>query len=91
MSIKPGPKMSDPTYDDVLQFVRQHSRPFVKSIEVHEQFDGVSRRTINERLNDLCDADKLEKSEIGANGIVWWLPDQESAAAKRSRPRSDSQ
>lgn len=83
--------MSDPTYDDVIQFVRRHSRPFVKSIEVHEQFNDVSRRTINKRLNDLCDAGELEKSKIGANGIVWWLPDQASASASRSRPASESQ
>jgi Fe2+ or Zn2+ uptake regulation protein len=83
--------MGDPTHEDVLQFVRENSKPFVKSVEVSERFDSVSRRTVNKRLNQLRERGALEKTEIGANGVVWWLPSQASEAAKRSRPASDSQ
>lgn len=91
MSSKRGPPMSEPTHDDVLQFVRENDKPFVKSVEVSEQFDSVSRRTVNKRLNQLRDRGALEKTEIGANGVVWWLPSQASASASRSRPASESQ
>jgi len=67
--------MSDPDYEQVLQFVREHSRPFVKSVEVSEEFPEVSRRTINERLNTLHDRDKIQKRKIGANGAVWYTED----------------
>lgn len=68
--------MSDPTYEQVLQFVRENDRPFVKSVEVSEEFSEVSRRTVNERLNTLHDRGKLEKRRIGANGVVWYVEDQ---------------
>jgi Fic family protein len=91
MSAKRGPKMSEPTYEDVLQFVRENPKPFVKSVEVSEAFEEVSRRTVNKRLNQLCNRGALEKTEIGANGVVWWLPDHSPPSASRSRPASESQ
>jgi len=91
MSTKRGPPMSEPSHEDVLEFVRENPKPFVKSVEVSEAFDDVSRRTVNKRLNQLCGRDALEKTEIGANGVVWWLPSQASDSASRSRPASESQ
>jgi len=76
MSTRRGPKMKSPTHDQVLQFVRQQNCPFVTTAEVAERFNSVTRRTINQRLNDLHDEDRIEKREIGARSVVWYLPSQ---------------
>jgi len=75
MSSKRGPKMQSPKHEDVAQFVRQSSCPFVTTKDVSEQFGSVSRRTIWNRLEDLEQRGKLEKREIGANSTVWYTPD----------------
>ncbi|WP_147435666.1 hypothetical protein [Halobellus sp. Atlit-38R] len=76
MSTKPGPKMKNPTHEQVLDFVREHSRPFVTTSDVLEKFSTVSRRTINKRLNDLHDRGELQKREIGAQSVVWYTESQ---------------
>lgn len=91
MSTKPGPKMSDPSHEEVLQFVLANPKPFVKTGEVAEEFDAVSQRTIHSRLDDLVNDGKLEKDEVGANGVVWYPPVQLSEDARRATPASDSQ
>lgn len=73
MSQKPGPKMKDPSHEEVLQFVREQRRPFVTTQEVAKEFDNVSRRTINARLNDLHQENKLKKREMGAGSVVWYV------------------
>ena len=88
MSSRPGPKMVDPSHEKVLQFVREHRRPFVTSREVAERFDSVSRRTINNRLNTLHDREQLGKRKIGARSIVWY---PQSTVDSASRPASESQ
>jgi len=77
MSTNRGPKMKDPTPNDVYQFVREKSRPFVTSKEVAERFNSVTRRTINERLNTLHDNDRLQKRKIGSNAVVWYVRDSQ--------------
>jgi hypothetical protein len=81
--------MMDPTHEQVVQFVRGHSRPFVTTAEVTDEFDTVSRRTINGRLNDLHDRGEIGKRKIGRGSVVWFL--QESAEKSASSPSSDSQ
>lgn len=94
MSSKPGRKMSDPTHSQVKQFVCQHSRPFVTSKEVAEEFGSVSRRTLNNRLNALVDRGELEKRRVGAQSVVWYCTEaavQNSPSEIAARPASDSQ
>lgn len=80
--------MVNPTYDQVIQFVRKHDRPFVTSREVAERFDSVSRRTINNRLNTLHERGQLGKRKIGARSVVWY---PQTAVDSASRPASESQ
>lgn len=75
MSGKVGRKMSEPTYEEVYQFVQETSCPFVTSDDVAEQYQEVSDRTIRNRLNDLVDQGKLQYRKIGASAKVWYLPD----------------
>lgn len=75
MSAKPGPKMQEPTHDQVLQFVREKSSPFVTTKDVVEKFDNIGRRTLNNRLNDLNERGKIQKRKIGGNAVVWYVED----------------
>jgi len=75
MSTKRGPKMQNPTHEQVLQFVRENSTPFVTTADVEEQFPEVARRTLNNRLNDLHSRGEIEKRMIGCNTAVWYVRD----------------
>ena len=90
MSIQPGPKMTDPTPNEVLQFVQQKDRPFVKTKEVAEQFDQIERRTVFNRLEKLVDQGDLVKHKVTTNVAVWYTPDQISSPSRCS-PSSESQ
>lgn len=96
MSSKPGPDMKEPTHQQVLQFVRQNSKPFVTTSDVSDRFSGVSSKTVRERLKTLEEQSELNMRRVGANSKVWFIPpDQESSsdtdAESRSFPRSDNQ
>lgn len=94
MGAKPGPSMQDPKPKAVLQFVREYDYPFVTTSDVSEEFQGVTPRTIRNRLNWLCEEGKLEKYEVGANSVVWYLPEEDdhsNSSASRSFPASESQ
>jgi len=89
MSATPGPKMSNPTPDEVLQFVQQKQRPFVETKEVSEHFDNLDRRTIFNRLDMLADQNQLVKHMVTDSCAVWYTPDQLSRS--RDEPLSESQ
>ena len=91
MSTKRGPKMSDPAHEDVLQFVRRNTCPFVTSGDVAEEFPEVSDRTIRKRLNDLVERGDLKRKKVGAAAKVWYIPDQRSASASSCSPSSVNQ
>lgn len=74
MSLKPGPKMSDPSYQQVKQVVQRSRCPFVTSNDVAEKFPEVTDRTIRKRLNDLVDRNELRSRQVGAQAKVWYLP-----------------
>lgn len=91
MSSTRGAKMADPSYEDVLQFVQENSRPFVTSSDVAEEFDSVSDRTIRKRLNRLVDREELNHRKVGAHAKVWYVDNQSSEFAKKDSPSSLSQ
>ena len=76
MSTKPGPKIESPSHKEVKEFLVENSRPFATTTDIAQEFSGVTRRTINKRLNDLHDRGELEKRKIGAKSVVWYLEDQ---------------
>jgi len=90
MTAKRGAKMSEPTHEDVYQFVQEQSCPFVTSGDVGDEWPGVSQRTIRERLNDLAERGELHARRVGANAKVWYIADQ-SGGASSSSPASVSQ
>jgi Fe2+ or Zn2+ uptake regulation protein len=90
MSVQPGPEMTDPTPEEVLQFVQEKERPFVKTKEVAENFEQIERRTVFNRLEKLVERGDLVKHKVTENVAVWYTPDQLSSPNRRS-PSSDSQ
>jgi len=66
--------MSEPSHEQVLQFVRAHRKPFVTTADTSEQFPEVTRRTVYKRLKDLHDQGQLQKRQIGARAVVWYEP-----------------
>lgn len=72
MSVKRGPKMSEPLPETVKRFVYQNTQPFVTTGDVAEEFDSVSRRTINERLNKLHEQNEIGKRDIEPNAVIWY-------------------
>ena len=82
--------MTDPTPNEVLRFVQQKDRPFVKTKEVAEQFDQIERRTVFNRLEKLVDRGDLVKHKVTKNVAVWYTPDQ-IASASCCSPSSESQ
>jgi DeoR/GlpR family transcriptional regulator of sugar metabolism len=75
MGSKRGPKMQEPKHDSVLQFVREHSDPFVTTGDVSEQFDTVESRTIRNRLNKLAEDGRLQCRQVGGSAKVWYTQD----------------
>lgn len=93
MSATVGPNMSKPLPDDVLQFVQQKDRPFVKTREVAEQFDNLcSRRTVFNRLEKLAESGELVKYEVTDNVSVWYEQEAQNSDSERAdSPASDNQ
>lgn len=83
--------MKSPSYDQVLQFVKQKDRPFVKTSEVAERFSTIQRRTVFNRLDELNKRGDLIKYKVTDNAVVWYTPDQVSSETNASSPASDSQ
>jgi len=72
MSANRGPKMSDPTHEQVYQFVHEHSCPFVTTGDVAERFPDVTERTVRERLKDLAGDERLACRQVGPHAKVWY-------------------
>lgn len=83
--------MTDPKPSEILQFVEQKSRPFVKTAEVAEEFGSVERRTVFNRLERLAEDGELIKDKVTTNCAVWYTPDQIPEEARASSPSSESQ
>jgi len=93
MSATVGPNMSKPLPNDVLQFVQQKDRPFVKTREVANRFsESCSRRTVFNRLEQLADDGELVKYKVTDSVSVWYPQEaQNSDSASKASPSSDNQ
>lgn len=61
------------TVDDVLDVMRTSSDPFVTNRDVADAL-GCSTETARRKLTALAEADEIERREVGANAVVWWIP-----------------
>jgi hypothetical protein len=84
------------TPEHVLAFLRRVGGP-VTAREVGDEF-GVTNRAALNKLDQLHDQDRVERKEVGARAVVWWVeppiesedtaPDAlEEDPSSNSRPR----
>ncbi|HET7323061.1 MAG TPA: hypothetical protein VFJ06_01890 [Halococcus sp.] len=60
--------------DDVAEFIRDANRPFQTTRDVAEQF-AVDQSTAYRKLQHLTDDGRLNKTQVSANAVVWWMSD----------------
>ena len=58
--------------DDVLSLFTD-AEPRTAS-EVADEL-GIARRTALNKLNELADQDRIQRKEVGARAVVWWVSD----------------
>jgi predicted transcriptional regulator len=59
--------------DDVLDVMRTSTAPFVTNGDVANAV-GCSTETARRKLTALADAGDIERRKVGANAVVWWIP-----------------
>jgi predicted ArsR family transcriptional regulator len=91
MASKQGPKMSEPTHEDVLarfeQCYQQNSWPWVETKEVAEVFDA-SYKTVRQRLDDLHERGDIERRKVSGTK-VWYKCCQSTFSNMAASPSSD--
>lgn len=60
--------------DTVAEFIRDADRPFQTTRDVAERFD-VDQSTAYRKLQHLAEDGRLNKTQVSANAVVWWIPD----------------
>lgn len=60
--------------DDVIQLIVKADRPFATTSTVADAFD-IDQSTAYRRLQRLAADGRLKKEKVGANAVVWWIPD----------------
>lgn len=59
--------------DDVLEVMQQSDEPFLTVTEILEEVD-VTRKTVNDRLQELAGDGIVNRKKVGGRAVVWWLP-----------------
>lgn len=60
--------------EDVIDVMESHKDLFVTAGEIAEEI-GVTSTTVNDRLHELEEENKVKRKEVGANAVVWWVSD----------------
>jgi len=62
------------TDDELLAAVRMHKDPAVTSRDIADWVD-LTPQAVNKRLPKLVDEGYIQKKEVGAAAVVYWLTD----------------
>lgn len=65
---------SEVTYEKVIELFRQSDQPVLTAMEVAEEF-GITQQSAHYRLSKLHEMDKVNRRDVGAKAVVWWLAD----------------
>lgn len=76
------------TMEQVLLTMRDADDPIVTSGDVAETL-GCSRETARRKLTELHTEGWIERREVGASAIVWWVPDEGKLAGISRRHGDD--
>lgn len=71
-----GKYTSQTEESQVLRALREHPEPVVTATEVAEAL-GVSGETARRHLSSLHEQGRVERKEVGARAVVWWLADED--------------
>jgi hypothetical protein len=69
-----GEYVEEISTDDVLTMIRNTADPIVTTNDVGEAL-GCSTETARRKLTELAEAGTIERRQVGANAVVWWIPD----------------
>lgn len=73
---KGGGRPQKVTTDDVLEELRSVDEPVGTAAELAVELD-VSSQTVVRRLEELEKHGTVERKQVGANAVVWWIVAQE--------------
>lgn len=83
-----GEYVETTTPEEVLIAMRDVQAPFVTVGDVAEAV-GCSRETARRKLTDLHEEGAINRREIGASAVVWWVPDDGKMAGISRRHGDD--
>lgn len=69
---KGGGRPQKITTDDVLEELQRIDEPVGTAAELAEKL-GVSSQTVVRRLEELEEAEVVDRKHVGANAVVWWI------------------
>jgi predicted ArsR family transcriptional regulator len=72
MATKTSQEVGELTYDNIVNFVREHEDPCVTASEIADAF-GISNAGARWRLKRLKKRGKLRDKKVGASAKVWYL------------------
>lgn len=61
--------------EDLLDVFRESGKPVLTATMVAEEV-SIGRKAVLERLRELEGGDRVERMEVGARAVVWWLADE---------------
>lgn len=79
--------------EDVIEVMEEAEDPFLTVSEISEEID-VTRSAVYKRLSSMEEDGLIKKKEVGAQAVVWWLPDRyesDGGESTTSFPSSVSQ
>lgn len=77
-----GTKVTD---DDLIEAIERTDSPVVTAAELANELP-IGRRAIRERLLDLHEREIVDRKDVGARAVVWWLVDTEENAPAPAEP-----
>lgn len=72
----------------VLQALRAHPDPVATATELAAALD-VSGETARRYLSELHENGEVERKQVGAKAIVWWLPEDTETTEAPAAPLTD--
>lgn len=68
------------TLDDVLATLREANEPLTAT-EIGDRL-GISNRSALDKLDELHEREAVERKQVGARSVVWWLSETDAVTAE---------
>lgn len=70
---------------DLIETIARATEPVVTASELAEELP-IGRRAVRERLLDLHERGLVDRKDVGARAVVWWLVDDEGSDPAPAAP-----